>query len=214
MMIKEKLKDFRYYLRDITINRRMRSRLINKDFSIITNDCLGGSLSKDLKLQMRSPTRNFYFNAKDFIKFCKNLDHYLSCIPEEYNGDYKDEGSQYLMASLDDLILFLVHYKSIEQAQVEWKRRVLRVNKNNLFFVMNDRNFCTEDDISEFDSLPYQNKVFFSHVPLPQYKSVFYIRGSEEDDYIKTITKEIHPWSIKRYYDQFDFVRWLNEGKK
>ena len=116
------------------------------------------------------------------------------------------------MASLGDLKLFLVHYSSIEQFQEEWERRRKRINKDNLFFIMNDRNCCTESDIAAFDALPYDNKVCFTHKEYPQYKSTFYIRGSENDDYLKDVTKYIHPWWIKRYYDQFDFVTWLNCG--
>mgnify|MGYP000581222312 FL=1 len=68
---------------------------------------------------MNSPTRNFYFNADDYIKFCKNLDYYLTLQPELYTGNYSGEGSEYLMASLGDLKMFLVHYLSVEQCRDE-----------------------------------------------------------------------------------------------
>lgn len=116
------------------------------------------------------------------------------------------------MASLGDLKLFLVHYSSVEQFQEEWERRRKRINKDNLFFIMNDRNYCTESDIAAFDALPYDNKVCFTHKEYPQYNSTFYIHGSENDDYLKDVTRYIYPWWIKRYYDQFDFVTWLNCG--
>lgn len=116
------------------------------------------------------------------------------------------------MATLGDLKLFLVHYPSVEQCREEWIRRQERVNRENLFFMMNDRNFCTEEDIVAFDALPYENKVCFTHKPMPQYKSTFYIRGSENDDFIKTITDYPNQLWIKRYYDQFNFVDWLNNG--
>ena len=98
-------------------------------------------------VRMNSPTRNFYFNADDYIKFCKNLDYYLALQPEPYVGKYSGGGSEYLMAALGDLKLFLVHYSSVDQCREEWIRRRERVNMNNMFFIMNDRNFCTEEDI-------------------------------------------------------------------
>ncbi len=209
-MIKKIIRDIQFFFRDITINKKNRNRLKNYDFSIISNDCLAGVISKDLRIQMKSPTRNFYFNAKDYVKFCKNLDYYLKLVPKEYTGDYTGYGSQFLMASLGDLTLFLVHYKSVEQARLEWERRRKRVNKNNLFFIMNDRNFCTEEDIKEFDQLPYENKICFTHIPYPQYNSTYYIRGSEKETCLKPLMDFTPNLGIKRYYDRFDFVAWFN----
>lgn len=79
---------------------------------------------------------------------------------------------------------------------------------------MNDRNFCTEEHIAEFDALPYPNKICFTHVKYPHYKSTFYIPGSEDDEYLENVMDYVHQWWIRRYCDQFDFVKWLNEGKR
>lgn len=162
---------------------------------------------------MNSPTRNFYFNADDYIKFCSNLDYYLGLEPKDYTGNYSGGGSEYLMASLGDLKMFLVHYSSVEQCRVEWIRRRKRINKNNMFLIMNDRNYCTEQHIKAFDALPYEHKVCFTHRAYPQYKSTYCISGSEHDDYLKPITNYVYKLWIKRYYDQFDFVDWLNYGR-
>lgn len=88
MSIKSVYKDIRFTVRDGLINRKYRSELLNHDFSLITSDCLGGCIAKDLKTQMNSPTRNFYFNADDYVKFCSDLDYYLSLVPEPYTGNY------------------------------------------------------------------------------------------------------------------------------
>lgn len=77
MNLKERYKAIRYQVRDLFWNREQRNRLTNSNFSLITSDCTGGCVAKDLKVRMNSPTRNFYFNADDYIKFCKNLDYYL-----------------------------------------------------------------------------------------------------------------------------------------
>lgn len=212
MSIKSVYKQIRFCVRDILHNKNQRNNLQNSNFSLITSDCTGGCVAKDLKVRMNSPTRNFYFNADDYIKFCKNLDYYLALQPEPYAGNYSGGGSEYLMASLGDLKMFLVRYSSVEQCRDEWIRRRERVNKDNLFFVMNDRNYCTEKEIREFDELPYNNKVCFTHVKYPQYKSTYFISGSESDNYLKSVMDYVRQWWIKRYYDQFDFVAWLNHG--
>lgn len=81
-------------------------------------NCTGGILSHDLGLQFKSPTVNLFFRAEDFIKFCENLKYYLSieefveCKNSEIIGERK-----YPVAYLDDLTLFLVHYRSVKEAQ-------------------------------------------------------------------------------------------------
>lgn len=212
MLIKEIYKELRFSVRDLLYNRKRRNRLSNKEFSLITSDCVGGCIAKDLKTRMNSPTRNFYFNADDYIKFCQNLDYYLTLEPKPYDGNYEGVGAEYLMASLGDLKMFLVHYTSVEECRKEWIRRRARVNKQNMFFMMNDRNYCTERELKAFDELPYKNKVCFTHRKYPQYAATFYIPGSDNDKYIKGVTRYIHQWWIKRYYDYFDFVSWLNNG--
>ena len=209
--IKEAYKEFRFAVRDVLYNNGNRKKLENHGFSIICSDCTAGCICKDLKEQMRSPTRNFYFNADGYIKFCQNLEYYLS-LP--LTDDTELVETQYLTAMCGDVRLFLVHYGTVEQAKEEWERRKERVNYDNIFFLMNDRNFCTEEHIAEFDALPYPNKICFTHVKYPQYKSTFYITGSEEDDYLESVMDYVHLWWIRRYYDQFDFVKWLNEGKR
>lgn len=94
MSIKSVYKQIRFCVRDILHNKSQRNNLQNLNFSFITSDCTGGCIAKDLKVRMNSPTRNFYFNADDYIKFCKNLDYYLTLQPEPYTGDYSGGGGQ------------------------------------------------------------------------------------------------------------------------
>ena len=209
--IKGLLKEIRFCLRDILINKPNRKRLNNKDFSIISSDCTAGCICKDLKVRMNSPTRNFYFNAEDYIKLCQNLEYYLG-LP--LTDDTSDDEFPYLTALCGDIRLFLVHFNTVEQAQGEWERRKTRVNYNNLFFIMNDRNGCTDKELKAFDELPYLNKVCFTHIKYPEYKSTVYIPGSENRDCLKSLMEYIHCWWVKRYYDYFDYVDWLNKGFK
>ena len=63
----------RFFVRDILYNRKQRHRLLNHDFSLITSDCSGGRVAKDLKVRMNLLTCNFYFNAEDYIKFFEKI---------------------------------------------------------------------------------------------------------------------------------------------
>lgn len=209
-MIKNYCRSIRFNFRDFIINRRNRKRLLNDNFTIICSDCTAGCVCKDLKVRMNSPTRNLYFNANDYIKFCQNLDYYLSLRLTEDDSRVEQP---YLTAMCGDIRLFLVHYPTLEQAQEEWERRKKRVNYDNLFFLMNDRNGCTEQDIKEFDQLPYKNKVCFTHKQYSEYKSTYCIPGNENYQFIQSAMNYINRWGgVKRYYDYFDFVEWLNNG--
>ena len=59
MSIKSIYKSIRFWIRDVLYNRKLRIKLSNHDFSLITSDCTGGCIAKDLKVRMNSPTRRF-----------------------------------------------------------------------------------------------------------------------------------------------------------
>lgn len=52
----------------------------------------------------------------------------------------------------------------------------------------------------------------FVHKEYPEYLSTFYIKGAEKDSCVKGMTDYKHKFGIKRRYDDFDFVAWLNSG--
>ena len=212
--IKTIYRKIRFMLRDFFINKNKWSNLKADRLVIVASDCTGGMLYHDLKKEFMSPTINLFFSATDYIKFLKNPYFYFNMEMEEI----KQNEYEYPIAKLGDITLYLVHYKSVQDAQIKWRERSERFKENwggesqNMFCIMNDRNWCTEQDLIDFDNLPYRNKVVFTHVPHPEIKCAYYIRGFENDDYIGTMTKFVTPFSIKRVMDQFDFVDWINRG--
>ena len=46
------------------------------------------SLNREVRDGLAEWRDGRYFNADDYIKFCKNLDYYLTLQPEPYTGDY------------------------------------------------------------------------------------------------------------------------------
>ena len=83
-------------------------------------NCIGGVLAHDLGIRFNSPTVNLYMRAEDFIRFCENLDDYLAidemtpCTDAAIIDD-----RTYPVACLGDLVLFLVHYPSVEEANLK-----------------------------------------------------------------------------------------------
>ena len=72
---------------------------------------------------------------------------------------------------------------------------------------MND---CNLENLQDFDSLPYINKVVFTNKPYANIKSSFYIKGFENEKSIGLLTKHRNKFTPKRIYDDFPFVKWFN----
>lgn len=186
-----------------------RRRLCNADVSIISMNCNGGILYHDLGLQFLSPTINLFMRANDFIKFCENLKYYLSI--DEF-VECKDMAiirqRTYPVAYLGDLVLFLVHYNSVEEAQQKWNERKKRIRWDNIVIMNTDREGTTDEIKDRFEKLPYR-KVMFTHLPDEKHPSCFYIRGYENEDSVGILTAPIGITG-KRPIDRFDWVSFIN----
>lgn len=196
------------------ININNRGNLKNTSFSIISQNCNGGIIYHDLGLKFLSPTINLYIKPKDFIKFLKNMDHYIEYDPINVSS----KNREFPVMLIDDIEIFCVHYKTFEEARNKWNIRKKRINKNNLFIIMNERDNCSYEDIVEFDKLDYNNKVIFVSKEMPEINSSFYIKGSEDisnsEHGIVSLVKYKSILSGRRFIDDFDYVSFLNKETK
>lgn len=191
--------------------KEYRKRFTNEGVSIISMNCTGGILYHDLGLQFLSPTVNMYMKAEDFIKFCENLRYYCSvdkmieCTDKSIVGDRK-----YPVAKLADIYLYLVHYKSVEEAQRKWNERKKRINYNNIIILNNDREGMTDALMDRFENLPYK-KIMFVHRPVLKRDSrlFHYLPGYENDSCVGIITDPKGILGL-RPIDQFNWVDFLN----
>ena len=192
-------------------NRSMRKKLLNHDFSLLCNNCTGGIITHDLGLQFRSPTINLFFYNDHFFKFCENFDYYISQPLTLCDEPIHKQKTEYPVCNLGDLELHFLHYKSFEQAKQKWDSRAARINKENIFVMWTFLGGTDEELLARFDAIPFRNKVAFTEKEFPQYKSAFYIRGYEENGI--TILTWFDNLLGRRVVDQFDYVKWFNEGK-
>ena len=186
-------------------NMRFRRKLKNTDFTIFASNCNGTMITHDLGQQFRSPFVNLWVTSGEFVQFLEQPHHYL-----EQELVFVESTYPYPVARLGDITLYFQHYESAQQVLQIWKRRKSRINWDNLFVMMTDRDRCTPDLLRRFDSLPYRNKVVFTHVPMPEIASAVYIPGFEDQDSVGVCSEFVDGWRGIRYYDSFDFVRWLN----
>lgn len=183
-------------------------RLSNKNPSVIASNCNDAYILHDLGLKFNSPFVNCWLKPHDFIKLMKSFQMYM-----EYELKFiHEENINYPVGMLKDIKIYFQHYKSENEAKRKWIERKSRINYNNLFIVFSDRDGCSMDDLLEFDNLPYANKVVFVHIPYPEIKSSFYIKGFENEESVGICSNFRN--SYKKFYDDFDYVDWFNKGKK
>lgn len=194
------------YLRLIRVKFN-KYKLKNKDFTIISSNCIGGIISNELNQKFMSPTINLFFYPNDFIKFINDIEFYLS---EELKVKIQDKFN-YPIGILRDIEIHFMHYESFELAKAKWEERAKRVNYNNLFVIMTDRDNCTEKTIKAFDEVPIKNKVIFTNKEYKQFSSTFYIKGFEKENSVGHLF-EYCGINGKKYYDQFDYINWFNKG--
>ena len=187
---------------------RKRRKLKNHNPTIIASNCNGGYILHDLGLRFNTPTINLFILATDYLKFVKNLDYYLAQELEEIESNL-----DYPVGKLADIRIFFMHYKSFDEAKQKWVERSKRIDKNNIFLMMTDKNVCTHDLMIEFDNLPYKNKVIFTHKPQPDIRSAVYIKGFESEGEVGILSDWKPGFWKRRYLDDYDYVSFLNNNR-
>lgn len=207
--------------RGLAVNTR-KAKLKNHDFTIISNTCVGGVMTHFVGEQFRSPTVNLIIWEEQFLAFCKHLKEYANCPVERLTEDEekKFEAMSYPKGvlrggELPDIYLLFVHYKSFEEAKQKWEERYKRINYDNLYIVM-DRGIEARDEIlDEFNALPYEHKVIFTHKTDPErWPCNFKFDGYTPEKFksgllYNNIRKGLETYAVM---DEFDFVTWLNDG--
>lgn len=190
------------------INKRNRKRLKNHDFSLIASNCNGGFILHDLGMRFNSPFVNLWMKPKDYIKMLGNLKDYMS----QELIFVKEDGIDYPVGMLKDVKVFFQHYHSEAEAKQKWETRKKRMNYNNLFVLFTDQERCTKADLEQFDKLPFDKKIVFTSKSYPELKSVFYIKGFEKCEAVGDCFNFEPKYLGKKYYDQFDYIGWVNSS--
>lgn len=183
--------------------KKLRKKLKNKNFSIICSNCIGGIIYNRLGHKFLSPTVNLWMNQKDFLKFVLNLENYISKELVFIDNEY-----DYPVARLDDINIYFNHSKNEEEAQKDWNRRKCRINYENLFIIMYDRNEITVDDIKKLELVKCKNKIVLSDKDYPEIDYVLKIKPTSRINGQQCLDNDF--LGRKTFEKYFDFVKWLN----
>lgn len=201
-------------------------QLVNKQFTIISNNCWGGMIYESYNLPKESPTVGLFFMADDYINFLKHLKGYFAAElqfikPEDSRWKNADAArgdkrfGSYPVGKLEISIgggqtesieIFFLHYHNEQEAKEKWERRIKRINWDKLLVKFNDQNGCTEEHIKAFDALPYKNKICFTVKDYSQYKSVVWIKAPKSHEFIRA---SYEPFGKTRYIDVAELLNYL-----
>ena len=190
------------------INQTYQKRLTNQGMSVISANCVGAFILHDLNQPFNSPFVNLYLDPSDFVRYLQNIEFYQA-QPLQFIQTEKT----YPVGLLDDLKVHFMHYHSEKEAKEKWEARSHRLDFDNLFIMMTDKDGgkgAKYEALQAFDNLPYPNKVVFTHKPYPEFKSAFYIKGFENENEVGDLFT-FSGWNGEKYYDQFDYVSWFNQ---
>ena len=187
-----------------------RWRLHNTNITLISSNCTGGGILRDLNLPFTSPFINLFIKPHDFIKLCENLEHYMGSAFHDVYSEPHPEGGVYPVALLDDIPIHFMHYSSAEEAFAQWEKRKARMDWDNIYILCTDRDGCTYEDLLRFDQLKYRHKAILCNQKYPEIQSAFYIPGFENQNSVGNIINYINDHTYKKYYDLFDYVGWFN----
>ncbi|CAX67031.1 DUF1919 domain-containing protein [Lactobacillus johnsonii] len=185
-------------------------RLENKDFTIFSSNCIGGIMYHNLHLKFLSPTINLWIEPADYVAMLRD--------PKKYfvSGkmvEVKDSTLPYPVGSIYGKRIYGEHYKNFEELSFKWDQRVQRINWNNIYVFFIERDGATIEDLTNFDTLPF-NKVVFTKKEYPELKNSIVLPNTfdNEKNEVNNLCGKINRFSRLRYIDEFDYVNFFNNG--
>ena len=197
------LNRIRFYVSDLIQSNRNK----NKTFSIISNDCWGGEVYKNVKLPFQTPFIGLMIMGPCYIKLLQELKTYLNnelIFIEKSKYPLINElksTRDFPLGLLKDVEIAFLHFASDEEAYEKWMKRKERINWNNLFIKFDaGKDYATKEMVATFEKLDFKNKLCLTKKPLPEFSTTLFVKDWEENGanmYRKTLRN-------------FDVVNWLN----
>ena len=183
--------------------RRSKKRLKNEEFSIISSNCIGGIIYNNLELRFLSPTINTAINSDEFAKMLGNLEYYMNLDPVESINDEFDCPC----GKIGDVEIRFVHYSTFEEGRQKWNERKSRINYDNLYIILNDRDGITEEQIRGLKSVKCKNICVFASKDYPDIPYVYHFKNCSPDEVL--LRSKIT--GLRGFETCFDYVKWLND---
>ena len=196
--------------------------LNNKDFSLISRDCIGGVLYHQFGQKFLSPTINLFFTLDDFNYFCRYLKTYIDSELKEFLDKSVDYPVGIITPKtccrkLPSIKVGFMHYASFKEAKDKWEERKKRINYKKIF-VINSCCYSTETETLTDKTISEWNKIKYPKVILVDKSYGF------DNEFIIDKPKECKQfaWLLYEYdksntglrtFNHFDFLSFINKNK-
>lgn len=189
-----------------------RKQLNNTDFTIIANNCWGGSVYRRYNISYLSPTVGLYFFADDYIQLINDLPNNLflpltmiNACESKYAEQLRLKNQLHIPVGVlgDAIEVVFLHYKTPQEAYDKWNRRLERVNLNNIILKFSEMNLCQEHHLKSFQDIDYRKKLLL----LAKHHS-----GINSGIIVNHYTKNGEVSNDTLYYDKFlDLTDFINQ---
>jgi len=153
-----------------------RIGLKNRDFTIISDNCWGGSVYQHFAMQYRTPFVGLFLFPPCYVKLLQDFQKHMTSelrfkdpLLSRYREKSEETGSPGSPLGVlgDDIEIHFLHYRSEDEARQKWDKRKRRINYDNILFKFCDRLEPSPGLIRQFDQLPFSNKLCFTIRPYP-----------------------------------------------
>ena len=190
-------------------NGQMQKLLGDAQFTIFSNNCLGGVFYHDAGREFLSPLINTAMDGEDFLRFLERPQHYLAQEMRFISWP----GYDYPIARLDDIEIRFVHYATPEEAEKKFRERAQRILWDKVFIIATNHDGLGKPEcMARFDRLPYRNKIMFVSGDYPQYDWALCVPQFRGRFQLRVMTNYAN-FRGERYYETaFDLARWISEN--
>lgn len=138
--------------------------------TLITNNCWGGIIYNNYKMEFRSPTINLQILPEEFPDFCEHLKFYMKRELIEYkNLSYWHEDFLHHMFGeelpncplglIGDIMVVFQHYETFDEAKELWNRRRDRIDYDSIGYMFHVRDYTYSAPARDFIKLKLPNSV-------------------------------------------------------
>lgn len=113
---------------------------------------------------------------------------------------------------MGDIALHFTHYHTEEEAAQKWAERSTRIDRDNLFVFLDERDGLTREEMLLLGSIHARGLVVFTASAYPDIPYTLQIPKYASDGEVGDILAKSY-WDDSREYERyFDFVKWFNEA--
>ncbi|MDE7069730.1 MAG: DUF1919 domain-containing protein [Alistipes sp.] len=196
---------------------RLSAQLHEREWSILSSDCVGGVMAHDLRLRFDSPTVNLFFDSNEgFVDYVAGLDYYRDAELLACGAALRGDGREYPVARLagdgehPEVVLHFLHYRTFEEAARKWRERSRRLRPERLCVVMHVKEL-DRSLLDRFAALPVVRKVILGY-PASELEHPLFFKVSSLARFEPGRLLRYAGITGRRYLDDFDYVAFLNDG--